>query len=114
MRLLVDAQLPLRLANALTDRGQDVVHTSQLPAGNRAPDLDVSRIANTSGRILVTKDAVRDPADWRSTRSIAVRNRHRRIGGSWQPVLLPGWAVMSWPSACCWSRVWYSSHTLRW
>ena len=56
MRLLVDAQLPRRLANALSDRGHDVVHSSQLPAGNRTPDLDVSRIADGDGRTVVTKD----------------------------------------------------------
>lgn len=56
MRLLVDAQLPLRLANALVDRGHDVVHTSQFPGGSRTPDLEVSRIADSDGRIVVTKD----------------------------------------------------------
>lgn len=56
MRLLVDAQLPIRLANALGALGHDVVHTSQLPLGNRTPDAEVSRIADGDGRVVVTKD----------------------------------------------------------
>jgi predicted nuclease of predicted toxin-antitoxin system len=56
MRLLVDAQLPRRLATALAELGHDVLHTSELPAGNRTPDGDVRRIADEERRIVVTKD----------------------------------------------------------
>ena len=38
MRFLVDAQLPRRLAYWLNERGHDVRHTLDLPAGNRTSD----------------------------------------------------------------------------
>jgi predicted nuclease of predicted toxin-antitoxin system len=56
MRLLIDAQLPMRLASALADLGHDVVHTSQLPLGNRTPDIEVARVADDEARVVVTKD----------------------------------------------------------
>jgi hypothetical protein len=39
---LVDAQLPARLAAFLGAAGHDVVHTSQLPAGNRTTDAAIA------------------------------------------------------------------------
>jgi len=56
MKLLIDAQLPMRLASALADLGHDVVHTSQLPLGNRTPDIEVARVADGEARVVVTKD----------------------------------------------------------
>jgi predicted nuclease of predicted toxin-antitoxin system len=56
MRLLVDAQLPVRLASLLADLGHDVVHTSQLPLGNRTPDTEIVRAADSDARVVVTKD----------------------------------------------------------
>ena len=56
MRLLVDAQLPLRLVPMLIELGNDVVHTSELPDGNRTSDREITRIANVQDRIVVTKD----------------------------------------------------------
>jgi predicted nuclease of predicted toxin-antitoxin system len=56
MRLLVDAQLPVRLVPLLTDLGHDVVHTSELPNGNRTPDREIAGIAEVQDRIVVTKD----------------------------------------------------------
>lgn len=56
MRLLVDAQLPIRLAAALAALGHDVVHTSQLPFGNRTPDAEIVRVADGDERVVVTKD----------------------------------------------------------
>ncbi len=56
MRLLLDAQLPKRLAVALADRGHDVVHTSQLPRGNRTLDSEVIRVADDQDWVVVTKD----------------------------------------------------------
>ena len=57
MRLLVDAQLPLRLAKALQALGHDVTHTTGLRNGNRTPDVDIARIADSEQRIVVTKDS---------------------------------------------------------
>lgn len=56
MRLLVDAQLPIRLASVLADLGHDVVHTSQLPVGNRTPDVEMVRAADSDARVVVTKN----------------------------------------------------------
>lgn len=56
MRLLIDAQLPLRLASALAELGHDFVHTRQLPLGNRTPDIEVARVADGEARVVVTKD----------------------------------------------------------
>lgn len=56
MRLLVDAQLPARLARHLAAAGHDVVHTTDLPDGNRTPDTENCRRADAEGRVVVTKD----------------------------------------------------------
>ena len=57
MRLLVDAQLPRRLAYWLSERGHDVRHTLDLPAGNRTSDAEINEISVREQRIVVTKDA---------------------------------------------------------
>ena len=57
MRLLVDAQLPRRLARWLVAHGHDAIHTLDLPLGNATPDGDLCREADRRGRVLVTKDA---------------------------------------------------------
>ena len=56
MRLLSDAQLPMRLASALAALGHDVVPTSQLPLGNRTQDIEVARVADDEARAVVTKN----------------------------------------------------------
>lgn len=56
MKFLVDAQLPRRLCYWLLERGHDAVHTLDLELGNRTPDLEIIRIADRDGRIVVTKD----------------------------------------------------------
>ena len=57
MKLLVDAQLPRRLAHELTAAGHDAVHVFALPLGNRTPDDAVTTLATREARIVVTKDA---------------------------------------------------------
>ena len=57
MRVLVDAQLPLRLARWLQDKGHDAVHTRDLPTGNRTEDADVNELSLREARVVVTKDA---------------------------------------------------------
>ncbi len=56
MKWLIDAQLPRRLAVRLTDLGHDAIHTLDLLRRNRSTDSDICRIADASGRILVSKD----------------------------------------------------------
>lgn len=57
MKFLVDAQLPVRLADFLTAAGHDAIHTSGMPQGNRTPDREIARIADEAGRAVVTKDS---------------------------------------------------------
>jgi predicted nuclease of predicted toxin-antitoxin system len=58
VRFLVDAQLPLRLVPLLPDLGNDALHTSSLPAGNRTADEEVAAVADQEGWIVVvTQDA---------------------------------------------------------
>lgn len=57
MKLIVDAQLPRRLARWLAARGHDALHTLDLEEGNRTPDVDIARLALRENRILVTKDS---------------------------------------------------------
>ena len=56
MKLIVDAQLPLRLAELLTASGHDVVHTTSLADGNRTTDAEIARLADAQDRVVVTKD----------------------------------------------------------
>lgn len=56
MKFLVDAQLPVRLARLLSAAGHDSTHTSSLPDGNRSTDQQIAQIADSEGRVVVTKD----------------------------------------------------------
>jgi predicted nuclease of predicted toxin-antitoxin system len=56
MRFLLDAQLPKRLASIFAEARHDVIHTSDLPLGNRTPDAELIRIAERDQRVVVTKD----------------------------------------------------------
>lgn len=56
MKLLVDAQLPRRLAIWLKDAGHEALHTLDLPQANLTPDAEVIAVADRDGRIVVTKD----------------------------------------------------------
>jgi predicted nuclease of predicted toxin-antitoxin system len=57
MRFLIDAHLPRRLGNWLSNLGCSVVHTLDLPDGNRSTDLQIIEFADRESRIVVTKDA---------------------------------------------------------
>ena len=57
MRFLIDAHLPRRLAHRLREAGHDVVHTLDLPQGNRTTDTEINDIAAREQRVIVTKDA---------------------------------------------------------
>ncbi|MEP6604074.1 MAG: DUF5615 family PIN-like protein [Spartobacteria bacterium] len=56
MKLLVDAQLPRRLARSLTAMGHDAIHTLDLPRGNETPDDELLAICAREDRVLVSKD----------------------------------------------------------
>ena len=57
MNILIDAQLPRRMATWLTANGCDAIHTLDLPEGNRTSDAEVIAAAEREGRVVVTKDA---------------------------------------------------------
>ncbi|HEX5503945.1 MAG TPA: DUF5615 family PIN-like protein [Thermomicrobiales bacterium] len=56
MNWLVDAQLPRRLAHRLREEGENVLHTLDLPDGNRTTDAMILAVAARDDRIVVTKD----------------------------------------------------------
>jgi predicted nuclease of predicted toxin-antitoxin system len=56
VKFLIDAQLPARLAEFLNRAGHDALHTIGLPDGNRSTDSQVAQLADTDGRVVVTKD----------------------------------------------------------
>lgn len=56
MKLLVDAQLPRRLARELAAVGHDALHTLDLPLANRTSDDEIIALAIRDARIVVTKD----------------------------------------------------------
>ena len=56
MKFLVDAQLPQRLVRGLQAEGHEVVHTRDLPEGNRTTDAVINEISLREQRVVVTKD----------------------------------------------------------
>lgn len=56
MKFLVDAQLPRHLAATLNWHGQDALHTSDLPEGNRTPDWRINQLSLEEQRVVITKD----------------------------------------------------------
>jgi predicted nuclease of predicted toxin-antitoxin system len=56
VKFLIDAQLPARLAKSLNQARHDALHTLELPDRNRSTDSDVAQLADTDGRVVVTKD----------------------------------------------------------
>lgn len=56
MRFLVDAQLPPMVAEILTTKGHDAIHTRTLPKGNLTPDEQILSVCEHEDRILLTKD----------------------------------------------------------
>ena len=57
MKMIVDAQLPRRLARDLAAAGHDVTHTLDLPLQNRTSDGEIAALAAKEGRVVVTKDS---------------------------------------------------------
>lgn len=56
MKFIIDAQLPIILANFLREKGLDATHTLELPQKNATPDSEIIRIADEENRIVITKD----------------------------------------------------------
>ncbi|MBD2690999.1 DUF5615 family PIN-like protein [Anabaena catenula] len=56
MKFLIDAQLPMRIANLLENLGCDVIHTKNLPLKNATSDSEINKISILEQRIVITKD----------------------------------------------------------
>ena len=56
MKFLIDAQLPMRIANLLENLGCDVIHTNNLPLKNATPDSEINKLSILEQRIVITKD----------------------------------------------------------
>ena len=56
MKFLIDAQLPMRIANLLDNLGYDVIHTKNLPLKNATPDSEINKLSILEQRIFITKD----------------------------------------------------------
>jgi predicted nuclease of predicted toxin-antitoxin system len=56
MKFLIDAQLPMRLAQFLQMAGHDAIHTREIPQQNRTPDLKINERSIQEERIVITKD----------------------------------------------------------
>lgn len=57
MKFLVDAHLPVRLADYLVVKGHDAIHVSTLPRGFETPDAEITARADSDERVVVSKDA---------------------------------------------------------
>lgn len=56
MKFIIDAQLPYLLCDLLKSKDFDVIHTLDLPEGNRTTDKEIQHIAMNESRVLITKD----------------------------------------------------------
>lgn len=57
MNVLVDAQLPRRMAAWFAAAGCNAIHTLDLPDANRTTDSQINDVADREQRVVVTKDA---------------------------------------------------------
>jgi predicted nuclease of predicted toxin-antitoxin system len=57
VKFLLDAQLPGSLCGVLKRAGHEVIHTLDLPKGNRTSDISIAAIADEEGYIVVSKDS---------------------------------------------------------
>jgi predicted nuclease of predicted toxin-antitoxin system len=57
MKFLLEAHLPRRLARQISEAGYDVLHTLDLPNGNRTSDVEINTISIAKQRVIVTKDS---------------------------------------------------------
>lgn len=85
MKFLVDAQLPLALADWLRDRGHAASHVAEIGLLS-ATDHEIWAAALGSESILITKD--RDFAEWTVARDPAPQVVWVRIGNARNPSLI--------------------------
>jgi predicted nuclease of predicted toxin-antitoxin system len=57
MKFLVDAQLPEKLKFWLIEQKYDTIYTNDLPLKHLTPDIEIIRVAEIEGRIIISKDS---------------------------------------------------------
>lgn len=56
MRLIVDAQLPIKLCEILRGLGIDSIHVEELTKGDETPDSEITEFADHNNLVVTTKD----------------------------------------------------------
>ena len=56
MKFIVDAQLPRKFVTWLSEAGHDGLHTLDLPKKNLTSDMELTEVAVSQGRIVISKD----------------------------------------------------------
>lgn len=56
MKLIVDAQLPVKLCEILKQLGLESIHVDELLKGDETPDIEITKFADLENLIVVTKD----------------------------------------------------------
>jgi len=56
MKLIVDAQLPVKLCEILHQLGIESIHVDELPHGDETSDMEITKFADLKNHIVVTKD----------------------------------------------------------
>lgn len=56
MKLIVNAQLPIKLCEILNQVGLDSIHVDELPKGDETPDSEITKIADLENLMVVTRD----------------------------------------------------------
>ena len=57
MKVIVDAQLPQRLARFLSSQNIDSKHTLDLSKQNSTPDEEINHLAARENRVVISKDS---------------------------------------------------------
>ncbi len=52
MKLILDAQLPVKLCEILNQLGLKSIHVGELPKGDETPDLEITKFADLENLIV--------------------------------------------------------------
>ncbi len=56
MKLIVDAQLPVKLCEILNQLGLESIHVDELPKGDETSDVEIAAFADREDLVVATKD----------------------------------------------------------
>ena len=57
LKFIIDTQLPPKLSKMLVSMGFDAIHTIYFPDGHLMSDQEITQIAISESRIVITKDS---------------------------------------------------------